>query len=357
MADFEIEMDHHFEAAGIKDDPTDNQGNETQSGTENNDTQQVEKTVGDIIVENNELQPDDQKKTSQGEQQASGEQNKQGSQTDSTNKPGEEKKGQSAAGPGDLTLSDGSVVKAGAERRWYNEAQTFRTMNISLKDQINTANQKATNLQNKLTAFEDAAKAVGVADPTDMSAALRLYKDMQSQPIETLKKLLAEAKANGYTIDGIGANVDTAAISRIIDEKLPKTSEEDKQQGTQVDQEALAEVTNFLNLYPDAILHEQHIAALIEQHPNTPLVEAYLALKNSVEAKGFDWSKPLGPQIEAAKQQGNQGQTQTQNQKPMIEGNGGVQTKVVEHDAKAIHKQADSLEDAIRSALKENGIS
>lgn len=361
MATLEETMDKHFAAAGIVEEKPEGQEN-----NENNQQQQQaqeqnnakEQTVGDIIAERNELNQDpDKKAAGEDQKQAPADKDKQGGGTDDKSKSGQEEKGQSAGNPNDLKLPDGTVVKAGAERRWYEDARTYKTQYQTTASQLNTVKQQLQSTNDKLARYEEAAKAVGVADPTEMNSALRLYRDLRQSPQETMKKLLVDLKAAGYSFDGIGATVDTAAIERIIDQKLPKTSVDDNKGNNEVDDEVAQEVATFIQNFPDAVMHEQQIAALIEAVPGTSLLDAYNSLKTQAIQQGFDWSKPLMPQIEARKasQQQQQQQQQTDQQKPLTNG-ADVGRVATGHDPNRIVKQADDFETAIREALKENGV-
>lgn len=367
---FEIDMDRHFAAAGIPAEEAkvdeqqavqDHQQNTQQQQSQDQSDADKEKSVSDTIVERLTGEQSSKKADSQDQQQKPDDQNKQGSGTDNGNQQGKKEEGQAAVGPGDLTLQDGTIIKAGQERRWYNESQAYKTQVGTLNTQLHNERQSHNSAKEKLAKYEDAAKAVGVADPTEMSQSLRLYRDLREKPVETIKQLLAELKAVGHNIEGIGSSVDTAAISRMLDQRLGDaklTEGRQQQELSEQDQRVAEEVTTFLTTYPDAAMHEAHIAALIEANPGTSLVDAYIALKNGAEARGFNWAQPLSPQIEAAKQS-DQTQQQTQQQqsniKPLTQG-----TNISGHSQGKVevipHLQANSIEDAIRASLAEHGI-
>lgn len=352
-------MGKHFDAAGIVDDNPNTQPQENQQGTDNapNQEQTQQKQSN---PQGDAQQPSTEQKTDAGKQPSTGQQDKSGDKTDGKSQQGQKPQGQETLNPGDLRLQDGTIVKAGAERRWYQDAQFTKQENIVLKNQLNTANQQLQNAQNRVNQFTEAAKAVGVEDPTQMQAAIRLYRDLQTKPVEAITTLLAELKAAGYKIDGIGGAVDTAAIATIIDRRLPAS--ENGQQGPteeEIAAETAREVNDLFSNFPDARLHEAELAIVVQQNPSIPLIDCYRSLRDRAIAAGFDWSQPLGPQIAARNQQQGQQQQQqqTQNNNPApIGGRAAVGEFSQEHDPNKIASQSDSFEDAIRASMREQGL-
>jgi hypothetical protein len=96
-----------------------------------------------------------------------------------------------------------------------------------------------------------------------------------------------------------------------------------EQQLRAIQEEAARETQEFLTQFPDARLHEQMIARIIEAESEAgrevDLRTVYFKLRQSAINQGLDWSKPLEPQIEALKQQKQQ-QQQQQETLPLVSG-------------------------------------
>jgi hypothetical protein len=283
-----------------------------------------------------------------------------GSAGDNKQQPGQKEKGQNpnSPGPQDLTLRDGTVVKAGAERRWYENAQLARAREVDVRNQLNTANQKYQNIEAKYTELSSAVKQIGFDKPEEMKVAVSLYTDLARDPVGTVTKLLAELKAKGYTVDGIGSAVDTKAITDILDRKLqPSAETQQRQTQEQIAQEVDKEVNDLFSRFPDAQTHEAMLARVVEVEASKgnqiPLVEAYFALRQKAINEGLDWSKPLGPQLEAKRQ----GQQQQQQQAPRTQGRGATAAAASEIDpAQVFQPKSDSTADIVRAAMQEAGM-
>lgn len=340
-------MDKHFEYAGIEADKpaTDTNTSGDQSAT----TQQQEQTP----AKETSTDPERINPLKQDKEPTTPKQDQSGSGTDPNQQQGKDQKTTPAGNPGDITLTDGTVIKAGAERRWYGEAQSLRTQLTQSQADANQYKQKFDSLSTKYEAIKTASEQIGVEDPVQMKAAITLYKDLARDPAGTLKQLLEEVKALGHNVDGLSSTVDTAAIKRMIDESIGKRNSQEPSNQDRIDEEAAADANNFFTIHPDAKLHEPFIAALLDANPGQTLIDVYSSFKSQALANGFDWTKPLGPQIVAR-------QTQQQQQKtPMISGNGGAgggSGNLTEHKPEGIIHQADDLEDAILGAMRENGL-
>lgn len=364
MADqFDEIMNKHFEAAGIKEDQpaveeNAEQNNQVEANKEEKTSDAFEAAIDRASGEGKQSEPEkNEQSAKEGEQPAGDKQDKPGDGNDGKPQQGKKEEGQSVGNPNDLTLQDGTVVKAGAERRWYETARIRAQEASQAKQEANTWKQKYETAQTRLTAMQEAAQQVGVEDPTQMQAAIRLYRDLRNDPVAVVKQLLVDIKGAGYSIDGIGSGVDTQALLNAINQLKPaQTATTVEQRQEQILEDVKEKVQTFFKDNPDAVLHEGVIAAVLEKHPDATLEDAYLAVKTQAIEQGFDWSKPLGPQVEARKQQQTQQQpTQTQNQnKPIVEGK-VLNGNAVDHDPNKT-VQADSFEDAIRAGMRDAGL-
>lgn len=350
MADFEDIMDKHFVNAGIS---ADEKSDDTQSASENSNATVEQSKAEDKGIDLSKSLPDEQENGQQTVESkkpgADGKDSQSGS-VNSEQKSGKEAEGKDVVNPGDLKLQDGTIVRAGRERRWYEEQRVARVENTSLKSEINTYRQKYEALEIKNKAYEEAAAKLGVADPIEAGRAMRLYKDLRDDPAATMKQLLIDLKSQGITLEGIGPAVDTAAILEAINQKLKPASEEPKEEVDPVAEE----VTTFLTNFPDARLHEPLIAAVLEANPNISLSDAYLQVKTSALEEGYDWSKDLMPQYEAKiRSQGNQQQNE---QKPIVNGKPMIAVEGLEHDPLKSVSQGDDWESIIKGGMKEAGL-
>ena len=344
----------HFEAAGIV--------NEQPSGEADANTSS-EAPAGE---EKTGPQGSDAKQPSDAQQEGAQDQKPAAADQNSGSKPADdgkkqEQKGQGSGSgnPGDLTLSDGSVIKAGAERRLYENLQTERQRVTHLRTEKQQVETALNDARTKLQTYEENFKQIGVTDPVHVSAATRLYRDLSTNPVPVLKQLLAEAKALGHNLDGIGAGVDTAAIQLMLDQKLGKTSENNST--VDIEQEAARDTADFLSKFPDAVTHENEIAQLVALNPRMSLADIYFEFKNTVISQGFDWSKPLQPQIAARASQEKPAAPVTPNGQPPLVNGRGVAPNVTgaNFDEKDVLKSgsSDSLDDIIRQAMREANLS
>lgn len=258
---------------------------------------------------------------------------------------GEEKKGEAALRPGDLRTPDGGIVRAGAERRFYETAQLAKRQLETVNAAHEATKQQVQQLQSQVQAFQTAATATGALPPEQAVAATRLYSDLARDPIGTVTKLLAELKSKGHTIDGIGSAVDTQAIQLMIKQNQPQPV---VNQQVDVEAEAAKEVGIFFSNFPDAVMHDEILGEIITAHPNLSLQDAYFQLRNSVIQRGLDWSKPIKPQLQPQQQQ--QANTQQQ-QKPMV--NGRAPAEVVEDKITLSQQAGETFDDIIRAAMQD----
>jgi len=307
-------MQRAFANANIEVEPVEN-GESTESGTstESGGTESTTEQVGEV-------------KGDPGKDSLSG-------KPDSGKKQGDKEPKEKVTGnPGDLTLQDGTVVKAGAERRHYESGQIAKQRLAVTQDQLNTANQRYQTLEASHKELKETISKIGLEKPEDVTSAVTLYKDLTRDPVGTMTKLLAEMKVLGHTFEGVGGTVDTAAIQALLDRKLPASEEQKGPTEAEITARANEEVADFIAQFPDAITQEVHIAALIDhaasQKKQLSLQDAYFMLKERVVNDGYDWSKPLGPQIEARKTAATT--TKTTETKPRTPG------RVVDNSSQAI---------------------
>lgn len=346
-------MDKHFEFAGVtaESNPDENGTNAAPSGS---NTSEVPASSADTQDGSPGLQTPAKDSTS--------------GTSDSGAQPGQEEKGKSPPGPedgvpaGGLKLKDGTLVQPGAERRYFDERNLARQQLTLAKQDLNTANQKYQTLETRYNELNETVKKFGFEDPTTVSSAIELYKDFIKDPVTTVKELLAVLTEKGYKIDGIGSGVDTTAILNAINRNTPKGSEQATEPSSE---EVLAEVqkelNDFFTDFPDAAIHDGIISAIIDSEAekgnvDISLREIYFGLKQSAIERGLDWSKPLGPQMEAQRK-AKTTPTQAPNNPSSPAPRAPTSTIAEGIDfSKETTSSGDDTEEIIRAAMRENGM-
>lgn len=276
-------------------------------------------------------------------------------------------------GQGNLKLPDGQFIKAGSHRRLYED-------NIKLKDQVSGASEVLKKVRDEiapsyerqieqLTARAQAFEAASVAHnqyglgPEEHVQAVKLAAAWKSNPVATLQYLLAEARAAGHNIEGIGSSVDTMAVNRIIEQKLaPFTANHERtQQEQKIQQESAQAANQFFTKFPDAKIHESLLAKLITDNPHLSPESAYYELRLSAQARSLDWNRPLMEQLSQGVTQ--QQQVQQQQVTPQVlpkQGttmpNGRPNAVTVVTDTPRVASESASMGDIVREAMREAGL-
>ena len=211
----------------------------------------------------------------------------------------------------DLTLSDGTVVKAGAERRLYDKA-------VNLQRQVSQLTQNASDTQRQLLQYKTQAetyeKSFGTLKElnlsnSDIEPALRILAAFRQNPGETINFLLTQAKSAGHNVQNIGgAGVDTQAIKAMVQEQMaPIVADRNREQRAQENyRQARQEADNFHARFPDARVHEAEISRMMREDSSLSPDTAYYKLYSFFASKGLDWSVPLQQHAErVAKEQAN----------------------------------------------------
>lgn len=186
----------------------------------------------------------------------------------------------------------------------------------------------ATNEAEKYRGLYEAAEKSNVVaaslklSPDEYSIGARIMAAYKSDPKKAIAFLISEAQNSGVDmsdlgVSGGGISVDTirTTVKDIIAESLKPFEfiTADRQQQEQ-DREATLEATHttneFLTTYPDAEIHGDAIARVMNTKPGEIDIEkAYWILSAHAARNGLDWTKPLASQIQA-----KLGQTPNNNQ-------------------------------------------
>lgn len=273
---------------------------------------------------------------------------------------------QGAGTPKDLTLSDGTVIKGGAERRFYEKAQiASQRADVAARERDDAIRERDEARQQLQTMQQTVQQTQGLA-PQELASATRLFRDLRTDPSGTLKKLLAEAVASGYTIEGIQTGLDAAAMERLLENRLGTTNAQQGPTEEEIVAAATREAEQFFSQFPDARPHDELIAKVMRDHPGVDLRTAYFELKTQFVERGFDWSRPLAEQLVERANAGNQQQQQqsqaTQPQQQQQSGPGlpasrpSVPNAANTKDIAAVAHESDDMEAIIRSSMRDAGL-
>lgn len=268
--------------------------------------------------------------------------------------------GRTLARARDLKLTDGTIVKGGAERRFYEQREAARQELSAVQRDYNDLQNKFKDLETKHSSLEESTRSLHGVDAKVLSAGAKIVTDIQRDPVGTLKKLVAEAAAQGYNVEDLGVGIDTAAIARMIDERIPKETAREKTD-VELEAEATKEVNAFYSQYPDAKPHDTLLAAVLRDHPDLNLRSAYFQLKTAFAEKGFDWSLPLEENLKneqsnsANNQENNQQQGNSDNKKPLPSGGNGAGAEFKLNDSSQPADDMDTSE-IVKQAMRESGM-
>lgn len=249
------------------------------------------------------------------------------------------------------------VVKGGAERRFYEQRETARQERDHYKGQLEVTARKLAEIEGQYNTLKQTTESLHGVDPNTLKVGAAIVADLQRDPVGSLKKLLAEVAAQGYNVEDLGVGVDTAAITRLIDERFPK-HEEQGLTDEQIIAEATREAATFYSQYPDARTHDALLAKVLRDHPGESLHSVYFQLKNSFAEKGFDWSRSLEDNLKDASDQSNNSENKQNNQQngqtPLPNGRGSDGDFKLNNSANA-HEDLDTS-DLIKQAMRESGL-
>ena len=184
------------------------------------------------------------------------------------------------------------IAEPGADRRHYANsvrekarADGLQRENETLKAQLEGAKQAGT-----------IGTQLGLK-PDEVVAGAKIIAAFKEDPVSTVKYLLTEAQKLGHNIESIGQGTDVKAIKALLDERLAPFAKEreDKQKQEEIRAQAKEQYDTFVSMYPDAVVHTNTIAELLERDTTGRLTAdaAYFQLKTFYLERGLDWSKPL----------------------------------------------------------------
>lgn len=256
----------------------------------------------------------------------------------------------------DLTLPDGTVIKGGPERRFYEQLQVKRGEVDHLRNELTAAQQQVQQAQQQLQTIQSTVQEINGFAPHDLAIATRIFKDLQSDPVGAVRKMLAELVANGHTIEGIGQGVDIAAITRAVEARVAPLQTDQQPNEATILQNAQQEVNNFYGAHPDARPHDRLLAVMLRDNPGLELSSAYFQLKEAFAERGYDWSLTLEDNLSASGEQEQQQQDPNAQQKPLPNGRGAdVQDIKPATEIPVAHENTD-MGDIIKAAMRDAGM-
>jgi len=264
---------------------------------------------------------------------------------------GEQPQAQQTRGPQDLVDREGNVIaRGGKERRFYEQLQVNKQQNTTL-------NQQVQELQGQLEAINNAGTLGTQYDltPEELNTGAQIIKSFKEDPTATIKYLLTQAQAAGHNIDDVATGgADMSAIKQMVNEAVsPLVQDREQRVEAEEYQKKAAEVYNgFMSQYPDAQIHDNSLARLLESDQNLTPEAAYFKLKNFYLEKGLDFSVPLET---LAQQEQQRQQTPEVNTQQTLPSGGNVPAQNVT-DTADIADVGTSYDEIIRQSMRDAGM-
>ena len=258
---------------------------------------------------------------------------------------------QQARGPQDLVDKEGNVVaRGGKERRFYEQLQVNKQQNAAL-------NQQVQQLQGQLDAVNNAGTLGTQYDlsPEELTTGAQIIKSFKEDPVATVKYLLTQAQAAGHNLDDVATGgADMSAIKQMVNEAVsPLVQDRQQRVDAEEHQKKAQEVYNgFMSKYPDAQMHENSLARLLETDQNLTPEAAYFKLKNFYLEKGLDFSVPLET---LAQQEQQRKQTPEVNTQQTLPSGGNIPAQNVT-DTADIADVGTSYDEIIRQSMRDAGL-
>jgi len=174
-----------------------------------------------------------------------------------------------------------------------------------------SANQAHRDLKRIQQSFQQYQAIDGLMKQNNISPqmaqeAIQLRAMAEKDPIMAVRDIVARVLATGLTMDDLfGQDAVPAINARVITNELDRRlgpleqQTKQKQQAAQLEERAVEQAEQFIQSHPHADMHGNEISGLVSNHGLTP-ERAYFELRSWVERRGFDFTSPLKPQIEAA---------------------------------------------------------
>jgi len=258
------------------------------------------------------------------------------------------------------------VAHGGIERSVFEQAQRHRRENDSLKQRLQTLETQVGGA-NEVTRVGNQLQLA----PQEQVAAVQAFADFKRDPVRFLETLVAEVKSKGFDIpflsEGINRGIDTAAVQRMLDERLAPITQQQRQveANTQSYRQAEAELNQFIENFPASQANLDVIGEMLERDPSLTLDRAYVRMVEWAHDNGFDPRQPLKAQVGRAGQQPQQGSAPLQPQQTMPQRattptaplpNGRGTAQAPQREATSTLNETSSWQQIVREAFRENGL-
>lgn len=236
---------------------------------------------------------------------------------------------------GNIVDKDGRIIaRAGEPARQWQEASRATA-------QVNNLTRQNTQLTEKLRANEalvaqareiaELPKKLGISRE-DYNEGITLISNWTKNPVEVARDIVARTLALGHNVTDIlgksaGDALEMKAVSSLVRQATAPllAQQEERARITQQNEQGQAAYSNFVSKYPDAETHAEAIAHQMGKGIDAEV--AYHRLKVFALENGFDFSQPLGPQVQRLQNGGGTDQRNTGQQQrtaaPMVNGGRG----------------------------------
>jgi hypothetical protein len=267
--------------------------------------------------------------------------------------------------PGARDLVDPStgqvVARGGIERRIFEHSQRTQRDNQALQARVTAAEAQVS----QGTEINRLGTSLALS-PQDQQASFNLMSQFLKNPVQMLEQLVIEVKSKGYDIPflttGITPGMDTAAIQRMVDQRMAPITDANKQQqqAAEVQVQAKRTLDNFLDTNPEGQHNLTVLAEMMTAQPGMTIDNAFVRMIKWCASNGYDYSQPLKPQIEAkrAQQPANTTAQTTLPRQPVAPlPNGRPTSNAAPVNKAATFDENSSWSDIIRQSMRETGMS
>lgn len=263
---------------------------------------------------------------------------------------------------GDIVRADGSVIAPrGSSRRLFELNGRLQSQN----NELSARYQQLERQSQEVRLLNDIPRQFGMTND-EVAAALDLgAKLKRGDVLSVAKDVVAMLAAKGHNVTElfggeVGDSVEMRAIQRMLDERFAPIQQQRQQQQReeQINAQARQNYNRFVSDNQYADLHGDIIVQFMQQN-KTSMQQAYNAVRDFAARNNFDFSQPLGPQIEALMQQRQQQQQPNQmvqqNGRPMPNGAAFTRPNGVQPMTPAFADPDDDWGTIIRRAMADNG--
>jgi len=217
---------------------------------------------------------------------------------------------------GNIIGPDGRIIAMTREER--REVYNFNRMRAAAEHYKKTGEDLQKQLQG-LSQYAQAVQQSGVT-PQQATEALQFRARLESDPVSTVRDIVARVLGNGYTMEqlfgGEAAGIMNAKmLEQQLDQRLRPLNERiaSDEREQRIRETAERDMNSFLDEHEYADVHGEAIAHLVQSRGMTPQ-KAYYELRHFAATNDLDFTQSLREQI--AQRLENGGQQQQQQQRP-----------------------------------------